>query len=205
MSRDHQSLLQKDGLDLSNVSPVMHSTITPGAQHHRMSSQGSFSTPFLREEPSWESSMRGKQGVFKQHSNLPRKPVPGNGVAAGIQRKSFSSPLGPQLPHGLQAQSMPMSSFEIPYQTPQTGSISSGPTLDPSFQKSDTYYGGGLDILREEEDISRVKTTAHFDEYELGNVGLEEPPAATNNDNENDNTSMIDVLRHCTPAIQLIG
>jgi len=94
---------------------------------------------------------------------------------------------------------MPISTSEIQYQTPQADSNDfSRPTPDHGFSISDTHDRGGLDMSQGEEeegDISHVKTTTHFDEYELGNVQPEDEYVAKNNDNDNDNdnTSMLDV------------
>lgn len=175
--------MQEEGHDLSDVSTAIRGEPTPGATHRRMSSQGALSTPFLGEEPLWGISTTGEQGATGQRPDILRRPVPGN-RPVGLRKKTLSPP------PGLQPQSMQPSSSEDPYKNMQAEPNSSRSLFDPLSKKSDTNIGGKLDMSREEEDISHAKTTSNFDEYELGNIRLED--GLSNDNNDNDNTRLLE-------------
>ena len=184
MSRDYRSFLQEEGRDLSDVPTTIRGEPTPGAAHRRLSSQGALGTPLLQEEPLWEISKRGEYDV-------PRKPVAGNHLVG----RTLSPPPGSRLPPGgPESQFMPPSGSGSRSETLQGELHSSASQFEHQFKRSDTYNGGGLDMPREEEDISHAKTTTNFDEYELGNVQIEDSPVLPNDNNYDDNTGMLELL-----------
>ena len=194
MSREYRSLLQSEGRDISDVSTAIEgSGIT-----HRMPPPTN--DPFLQEEIGQEGSTREEQSVAGQWPGLARSFQPGIRAAVGLRRRTLSPPP----PQGSR-QTIPISSSEDAYQTPQANSTSSRAILDPHFARPDTYDGGRSGLLREEEDISHIKTTTHFDEYELGDIRPEGRHVGINNDEYNDVSSMLQDLNYGLQVLLLVS
>lgn len=143
-----------------------------------MASQGSID--FAAQNPSRVSTVEEESEQNAQGLGISGRPISINRVPVG-SRASFSppTPSKPQFTPSLSSNASPI----LP-QTPGSSRALLSPRSDRDDSGRFTYDGGGLGIMREEDDISRGKAVT-IDEHELRDGGEH---ISMNNDNDDDHT-----------------
>lgn len=163
---NNQPPLRQEGSDLSDLSTAIGSESGLNQRHGYQRMASDVSLDFATNNLSNVSFLSDDPEPPAQGLGISERPMSINRVPVG-SRASLSPPT-PSMPF----HTPNINSNDSPV-TPNTPG-SSKPLLSPRFNRpgsdSFTYDGGGLGIMREEDDISRMKATA-IDEHEVENDG----------------------------------
>jgi hypothetical protein len=192
---EKQHIPQEEGSDLSGASTAAGSTTAAYQRHgyHRTPSQGDLD--FAASLPL----------VFSTLDDDPDRPAQGLGISKQPTSSFVRVPVGSRAPISPPTPSMPsftpnISSNASPI-TPQSPGYTK-PLLSPRFQRHGsgpfTYDGGGLDIMREEDDISGGKA-AVINDHEV-----REDSEGISMHNDNDHTRMLQLVASSLSTTNLL-
>lgn len=201
---EFQPFPREDASDVSSISTTEHQSRSPPVNitsYQRMPSQSSIefaaNNPLvvsMVEEPENERTSMGWGISGRRPMSINRKPV-GNSLSPPIPEAATADPPFFASPAGAEDLVLePFTHFESAKTSPsivQTPPGSSKPLISPRFQRFDStrsqyggagYGSGGLETMREEDDIARGRATT-YDEHE---VRQGDERISMNNDNDDE-------------------